>query len=132
MEGFQVVTMDGSVGEINIFTSAIGNFNIITLEHKKKMKKNAIVGNIGHFDNEIDMAGIEGMESIKVQNIKPQVGRFVFPDGHGVIILASVEVAPASLEVFPRSLYDISVSCSICTDLLHKKDGFVAQIFHYP
>ena len=91
--------MDGSVGEIDIFTSAIGNFNIITLEHKKKMKKNAIVGNIGHFDK-IDMAGIEGMEGIKVQNIKPQVGRFVFPDGHGVIILASVELAPASLEVF--------------------------------
>jgi len=55
----------------------------------KKMKNNAIVGNIGHFDNEIDMAGIEGFEGIKVENIKPQVDRFVFPDGHGVIILAS-------------------------------------------
>ena len=55
----------------------------------KKMKNNAIVGNIGHFDNEIDMAGIEGFAGIKVENIKPQVDRFVFPDGHGVIILAS-------------------------------------------
>jgi len=89
MEGFQVVTMDECVHEIDIFTSATGNFNIITLEHMKKMKNNAIVGNIGHFDNEIDMAGIEGMEGIKVENIKPQVDRFVFPDGHGVIILAS-------------------------------------------
>jgi len=89
MEGFQVVTMESVVGEVDIFTSATGNFNIITLEHMKKMKNNAIVGNIGHFDNEIDMAGLEGFAGIKVENIKPQVDRFVFPDGHGVIVLAS-------------------------------------------
>merc|ERR1712127_1160359 len=89
MEGFQVVTMEECVGEIDIFTSATGNFDIITLEHMQKMKNNAIVGNIDHFDNEIDMAGIEGMEGIVVENIKPQVDRFLFPDGHGVIILAS-------------------------------------------
>merc|ERR1712036_186893 len=82
MEGFQVVTMEDCVGDIGIF-------NIITLEHMKKMKNNAIVGNIGHFDNEIDMAGLEGLEGIKVENIKPQVDRFVFPDGHGVIVLAA-------------------------------------------
>jgi len=89
MEGFQVVTMEDVVGEIDIFTSATGNFDIITLEHMKKMKNNAIVGNIGHFDNEIDMAGLEGFAGIKCENIKPQVDRFVFPDGHGVIVLAS-------------------------------------------
>merc|ERR1719412_579050 len=89
MEGFQVVTMDEVVGEIDIFTSATGNFNIITLELMKKMKNNAIVGNIGHFDNEIDMAGLEGFPGIKCENIKPQVDRFVFPDGHGVIVLAA-------------------------------------------
>merc|ERR1712107_941766 len=89
MEGFQVVTMEDVVGEIDIFTSATGNFNIITLEHMKKMKNNAIVGNIGHFDNEIDMAGLEGMAGVKMETIKPQVDRFVFPDGHGVIVLAS-------------------------------------------
>jgi len=89
MEGFQVVTMDDVVGEIDIFTSATGNFDIITLAHMKKMKNNAIVGNIGHFDNEIDMAGLEGFAGIKVQNIKPQVDRFEFPDGHGVIVLAA-------------------------------------------
>merc|ERR1711860_246482 len=66
-----------------------GNFDIITLEHMKKMKNNAIVGNIGHFDNEIDMAGLEGMQGVKMETIKPQVDRFVFPDGHGVIVLAS-------------------------------------------
>merc|ERR1712107_81685 len=83
------VTMESVVSEIDIFTSATGNFNIITLEHMKKMKNNAIVGNIGHFDNEIDMAGLENMPGMKVENIKPQVDRFVFPDGHVVIVLAS-------------------------------------------
>merc|ERR1712186_102678 len=89
MEGFEVVAMDSVVGEIDIFTSATGNFDIITLAHMKKMKNNAIVGNIGHFDNEIDMEGLENFKGIKVENIKPQVDRFVFPDGHGVIVLAS-------------------------------------------
>merc|ERR1712119_217886 len=86
MEGFQVVTLESVVGEIDIFTTTTGNFKIITLE---QMKKNAIVGNIGHFDNEIEMQQLESFPGIKVENIKPQVDRFVFPDGHGVIILAS-------------------------------------------
>merc|ERR1740133_971767 len=89
MEGFQVVTIEDVVHEIDIFTSTTGNFNIITPDHMKKMKNNAIVGNIGHFDNEIDMAGLEGFAGIKVENIKPQVDRFLFPDGHGIIVLAS-------------------------------------------
>merc|ERR1711912_160025 len=89
MEGFQVATMEECVGEIDIFVTTTGNFNIITLDTMKKMKNNAIVGNIGHFDNEIDMAGLEGLAGIKVENIKPQVDRFVFPDGNGIIVLAS-------------------------------------------
>jgi len=89
MEGFQVATMEQVVGEIDIFVSTTGNFKIITLEHMKKMKNNAIVGNIGHFDNEIEMAELESFAGIKVENIKPQVDRFVFPDGHGIIVLAS-------------------------------------------
>merc|ERR1711865_1170098 len=87
MEGFQVATLEAVVGEVDIFVSCTGNFKIITLEHMKKMKNNAIVGNIGHFDNEIDMDGLEGFPGIKVENIKPQVDRFAFPDGHGVIVL---------------------------------------------
>merc|ERR1719484_503975 len=89
MEGFQVVAMESVVGEIDIFCSSTGNYKIITLEHMKKMKNNAIVGNIGHFDNEIDMSALEGFPGIQVENIKPQVDRFEFPDGHGVIVLAS-------------------------------------------
>merc|ERR1711881_615013 len=66
MEGFQVVAMESVVGEIDIFTSATGNFDIITLEHMKKMKNNAIVGNIGHFDNEIEMQELENFTGITV------------------------------------------------------------------
>merc|ERR1712118_43653 len=89
MEGFQVVTLESVIDQMDIFVTTTGNFNIITVEHMKKMKNNAIVGNIGHFDNEIDMAGLEGTEGIKVENIKAQVDRYVFPDGRGVIVLAS-------------------------------------------
>merc|ERR1711968_18327 len=88
MEGFQVATLESVVGEMDIFVTTTGNFNIIRLEHMQKMKNNAIVGNIGHFDNEIQMAELEGFPGIKVENIKPQVDRFEFPEGHGVIILA--------------------------------------------
>merc|ERR1712039_1064625 len=89
MEGFQVVTVESALSEADIFVTTTGNFKIITLEHMKKMKNNAIVGNIGHFDNEIEMEKLESFEGIKVENIKPQVDRFVFPGGNGVIVLAS-------------------------------------------
>merc|ERR1711935_138104 len=89
MEGYEVTTIEKVVHEVDIFVSSTGNKDIITLEHMKKMKNNAIVGNIGHFDNEIDMDGLEKFPGIKVENIKPQVDRFLFPDGHGVIVLAS-------------------------------------------
>ena len=71
MEGFQVAALESVVGEIDIFVTTTGNFNIIRLEHMQKMKNNAIVGNIGHFDNEIQMAELEGFAGIKVENIKP-------------------------------------------------------------
>jgi len=89
MEGFQVATLESVVGEMDIFVTTTGNFNIIRLEHMQKMKNNAIVGNIGHFDNEIQMEQLEGFPGIKVENIKPQVDRFEFPDGHGIIVLAA-------------------------------------------
>merc|ERR1719420_1366329 len=89
MEGFQVVTIEEVIGEVDIFTSATGNFKIITLEHMKKMKNNAIVGNIGHFDNEIAMEDIENFAGIKVENIKPQVDRYTLENGRHIILLAS-------------------------------------------
>jgi adenosylhomocysteinase len=88
MEGYQVVRMETIVGKADIFVTATGNKKIITAEHMKLMKNNAIVGNIGHFDNEIDMAGLKNVPGIKKINIKPQCDKWVFPDGHAVIILA--------------------------------------------
>ena len=89
MEGFSVRTLASVVTHADIFITATGNRNIIMVADMEKMKNNAIVGNIGHFDNEIDMAGLAGYQGIATENIKPQVDRFTFPDGHSVIILAS-------------------------------------------
>lgn len=86
MEGFSVVRLETVVSIGDIFITTTGNKNIIMLDHMSKMKNNAIVGNIGHFDNEIDMENL--YKATTRQNIKPQVDRFVFPDGHGVIVLA--------------------------------------------
>ncbi|MEV0148191.1 MULTISPECIES: adenosylhomocysteinase [unclassified Nonomuraea] len=88
MDGFQVTTLDEVVGIADIFVSATGNFNIITAEHMAKMKHQAIVSNIGHFDNEIDMAGLAKLPGIVKNNIKPQVDEWVFADGHSIIVLA--------------------------------------------
>jgi adenosylhomocysteinase len=88
MEGFIVTTFEDVIGEIDIVITATGNKGIVTADAMSRMKNNAIVGNIGHFDNEIDMAGLLTNPAIKRENIKPQVDRFVFPDGHGVIVLA--------------------------------------------
>ncbi len=90
MEGYQVTTLEAVLETADIFITATGNKDIITAEHMAKMKDKAIVGNIGHFDNEIDMAGLKKMESkgVKRINIKPQYDEYVFPDGHSVMILA--------------------------------------------
>jgi adenosylhomocysteinase len=88
MEGYQVVTLDEVVGQADIFVTCTGNRDIITAEHMTRMKHNAIVGNIGHFDNEIDMAGLVKTPGVERINIKPQVDEFRFADGHSVIILA--------------------------------------------
>ena len=87
MEGYQVTTLEDVVATADIFITATGNKDIITVDHMRRMKDKAIVGNIGHFDNEIDMAGLK-KAGITRNNIKPQYDEFVFPDGHGVLILA--------------------------------------------
>jgi adenosylhomocysteinase len=88
MDGYQVAVLDDVVGTADIFVSATGNRDIITAAHMAAMKHQAIVGNIGHFDNEIDMAGLARTPGIRRVNIKPQVDEWVFPDGHAVIVLS--------------------------------------------
>merc|ERR1711957_343030 len=86
MEGFTVTTLEDVLASGDIFITTTGNKGILMRDHMEKMKNNAIVGNIGHFDNEIDMDGL--MKATKRINIKPQVDKFVYPDGHGIIVLA--------------------------------------------
>ena len=88
MEGFQVSTVDDVVSTADVFITATGNKDVITTAHMSRMKDKAIVGNIGHFDNEIDMAGLKRVPGIRTINIKPQYDEWVFPDGHSVLILA--------------------------------------------
>jgi adenosylhomocysteinase len=88
MEGYQVTLLEDVIETADLFITATGNKNIITAAHMAKMKHNAIVGNIGHFDNEIDMAGLAKTKGVKRINIKPQVDEWKFPDGHSIIVLA--------------------------------------------
>src|SRR5215469_1496922 len=88
MDGYQVATLEDVVAGADIFVTATGNRDVITADHMSRMKHQAIVGNIGHFDNEIDMAGLAKIPGIHRTNIKPQVDEWTFPDGHGVIVLS--------------------------------------------
>ncbi len=88
MDGYQVARLEDVVGQVDIFVTATGCKDVITAEHMSQMKDLAIVGNIGHFDNEIDMAGLEAVPGIARTNIKPQVDRWTFPDGHSIIVLS--------------------------------------------
>ena len=88
MEGYEVVRLEDVMATADIFITATGNKDIITAQHMARMKHQAIVGNIGHFDNEIDMAGLQQMSDVQRVNIKPQVDEYIFPDGHSVIVLS--------------------------------------------
>jgi adenosylhomocysteinase len=88
MEGYQVVRLDDVVESADIFVTATGNRDIITADHMSRMKHQAIVGNIGHFDNEIDMAGLQRLPGVERVNIKPQVDEWRFEDGHSIIVLS--------------------------------------------
>jgi adenosylhomocysteinase len=88
MEGYEVKRVEDVVEGADIFITATGNYNVITAEHMARMKDKAIVGNIGHFDNEIDMAGLAKVPGIEKLNVKPQYDEWVFPDGHSILVLA--------------------------------------------
>jgi adenosylhomocysteinase len=88
MQGYEVVTLDDVVDSADIFVTATGNRDVISAAQMARMKHQAIVGNIGHFDNEIDIAGLENDDAVERINIKPQVDEWRFADGHGVIVLS--------------------------------------------
>ena len=89
MEGFQVLTIEDTLGIADIYVTATGNKDVISLEHMEAMKDQAIVCNIGHFDNEIQVDALEARQDVKKLNIKPQVDKFTFPSGNSIFLLAS-------------------------------------------
>ena len=88
MEGFEVKRLEDVIGEADVFITATGNRDVLTADQMSRMKDQAIVGNIGHFDNEIDMAGLKKIPGIEKVNIKPQYDEWIFPDGHAILVLA--------------------------------------------
>jgi adenosylhomocysteinase len=88
MEGYQVAPIEDALPYAEIFVTATGNRDIITIEHMKKMRHLSVVCNIGHFDNEIDVKGLKEFPGIKKENIKAQVDKYIFPDGHAILLLA--------------------------------------------
>ena len=88
MEGFEVTTMEDAVKEGDIFVTTTGNKDIIRIDHMEQMRNEAIVCNIGHFDNEIQVEKLENFPGLVKENIKPQVDLYKFPDGHGIILLS--------------------------------------------
>jgi adenosylhomocysteinase len=88
MEGYQVLRLEDVLSRADLFVTTTGNVDVVTVDHMKRMKDGAIVGNIGHFDNEIDMAGLKKFPGVVRTNIKPQFDKWTFPDGHSVLILA--------------------------------------------
>jgi adenosylhomocysteinase len=88
MEGYEVVDLDDVIGDADVVITATGNRDIITVAHMERMKHNAVLGNIGHFDNEIDMAGLAELPGVERVNVKPQVDQWIFPDGKAIIVLS--------------------------------------------
>ncbi len=119
MEGYQVTTLERVLDVADIFITATGNHGIISAEHMGRMKHGAIVGNIGHFDNEIDMAGLARMSDVQRVNVKPQVDEFVFPDGHSIIVLAEGRLLNLGCATGHPSFV---MSCSFSNQVLAQMD----------
>jgi adenosylhomocysteinase len=135
MEGYQVVRLEDVVETADIFITATGNKDIITAEHMARMKHNAIVGNIGHFDNEIDMAGLARMSDVRRVNVKPQVDEFVFPDGHSVIVLAEGRLLNLGCATgHPSFVMSCSFSNQVLAqiELYSKNDDYALGVWRLP
>jgi adenosylhomocysteinase len=134
MEGYQVTTLEDVLESADIFITATGNRNIITVEHMARMKDKAIVGNIGHFDNEIDMAGLR-KKGIRRVNIKPQYDEFVFPDGHSVMILAEGRLLNLGCATgHPSFVMSASFTNQVMAQIeLHQKaDSYERKVYTLP
>ena len=130
-----MVRLEDVMETADIFITATGNKDIITAQHMARMKHQAIVGNIGHFDNEIDMAGLQKMSDVQRVNIKPQVDEYVFPDGHSVIILSEGRLLNLGNATGHPSFV---MSCSFTNqvmaqiDLLENAEGYANEVITLP
>ncbi|MCF8587053.1 adenosylhomocysteinase [Gordonia liuliyuniae] len=135
MDGFDVVTVDDAIGNADIVITSTGNLGIITFEQMTKMKNQAILGNIGHFDNEIDMAGLESAEGMTRINIKPQVDQWVFPDGHSIIVLSEGRLLNlGNATGHPSFVMSNSFSNQVIAqiELWTKKDEYDNEVYRLP
>src|SRR5688500_5383842 len=135
MEGYEVKPIDDVVEDADIFITATGNFNIITVDHMARMKDKAIVGNIGHFDNEIDMAGLKKAKGIERINIKPQYDEWRFPDGHSVMVLAegrllNLGCAPGHPSLIMSASFTNQVMAQI--ELFNHTDRYEKKVYVLP
>ena len=135
MNGLDVVQIEDVLSTVDIFVTATGNKDIILIEHMEKMKNNAIVCNIGHFDNEIDVLGLTNYKDIVHQNIKPQVDRFVFPNGNGIILLAMGRLVNLGCATGHPSFV---MSCSFTNQVLAQlelcknKENYEKKVYNLP
>lgn len=135
MEGFEVTTMDEAVKEGNIFVTTTGNRDIITVEHMAAMKDESIVCNIGHFDNEIQVAKLEAYPGIKKINVKPQVDKYIFPDGHCIYLLAEGRLVNLGCATgHPSFVMSNSFTNQTLAqiDLWQKRDQYEIDVYRLP
>jgi len=133
MSGYEVAPIEDALSRAEIFVSATGNCEIITVEHMAHMRNNAIVCNIGHFDNEIDVAGLKTYPGINVVNIKPQVDRYIFPDGHGIILLAAGRLVNLGCATgHPSFVMSCSFSNQVLAQLSLWRDNYKLGVYTLP
>jgi adenosylhomocysteinase len=135
MEGFEVRRLDEVIGTADIFVTATGNRDVITADDMGRMKDQAIVGNIGHFDNEIDMAGLAEVSGITKENIKPQVDKWTFPDGHSIIVLSEGRLLNlGNATGHPSFVMSNSFTNQVIAqmELFGKNDAYEKQVYVLP
>jgi len=135
MEGYEVATVEDTLGVGDIYVTATGNRDVITIEHMSKMKDQAIVCNIGHFDNEIQVSALQNYPGIKRVNIKPQVDKFVFPDGRQIYLLAEGRLVNLGCATgHPSFVMSNSFTNQVLAqiELWENKDKYEAKVYRLP